>query len=83
MVVLDATVRLLPGVLGAQASLHEESFDLRDPATGEALLEYPHYTRPAVWEGREVPAVLQNGNHAEIAKWRLEQARARTKKVRS
>jgi tRNA (guanine37-N1)-methyltransferase len=83
MVVLDATVRLLPGVLGAQASLHEESFDLRDPETSEALLEYPHYTRPAVWEGREVPAVLQNGNHAEIAKWRLEQARSRTKKVRS
>lgn len=81
-VVLDATVRLLPGVLGAQASLHEESFDIRDPETGEALLEYPHYTRPAVWEGHEVPAVLQNGNHAEIAKWRLEMARVRTKKVK-
>ena len=80
--VLDATLRLLPGVLGANASLHEESFDLTDPATGESLVEYPHYTRPAVWEGREVPQVLQNGNHAEIAKWRLEAARARTRKVR-
>ncbi len=77
-VVLDATVRLLPGVLGGNASLHEESFDLTDPATQQPLVEYPHYTRPAVWEGHDVPAVLQGGNHAEIAKWRLEQARERT-----
>ncbi|MCA3244147.1 MAG: tRNA (guanosine(37)-N1)-methyltransferase TrmD [Alphaproteobacteria bacterium] len=77
-VVLDATVRLLPGVLGGDASLHEESFDLIDPETQEPLVEYPHYTRPAVWEGQAVPAVLQGGNHAEIAKWRLAQARART-----
>jgi len=76
---IDTIVRLLPGALGADASLHEESFDIRDPETGDALLEYPHYTRPAVWEGREVPAVLQSGNHAEIEKWRLAAARARTK----
>jgi tRNA (guanine37-N1)-methyltransferase len=80
MVLLDAVVRLLPGVLGANASLHEESFDVTDEY-GNPLVEYPHYTRPAVWEGREVPAVLQNGNHAEIAKWRLEQAKQSTKKV--
>lgn len=87
---LDAVLRLIPGVLGAEGSLHEESFDITDPKTGEPLVdemnqplvEYPHYTRPAVWEGREVPAVLQNGNHAEIAKWRIEQARLRTKKIK-
>jgi tRNA (guanine37-N1)-methyltransferase len=76
---VDAVVRLLPGVLGAAASLHEESFDLIDPLDGSVLVEYPHYTRPAVWEGQAVPAVLQNGNHAEIGAWRLEQARQRTK----
>jgi tRNA (guanine37-N1)-methyltransferase len=81
-VVLDATVRLLPGVLGGDASLHEESFDLVDPQTGQQLVEYPHYTRPAVWEGHEVPSVLQGGNHAEIAKWRLAQARLRTARIK-
>jgi tRNA (guanine37-N1)-methyltransferase len=75
---LDAVVRLLPGVLGGAASLHEESFDLADES-GQPLVEYPHYTRPPVWEGREVPAVLQNGHHAEIKKWRLEQAKTRTR----
>lgn len=78
--VVDAVVRLLPGVLGGDASLHEESFDLNDPAGGEALVEYPHYTRPPVWEGRAVPEVLTNGNHGEIAKWRLAAARERTKR---
>ena len=78
MVLMDAVVRQLPGVLGADASLHEESFDIVDPATGQLLVEYPHYTRPAVWEGREVPAVLQGGNHGEIAKWRLNEAKRRT-----
>jgi tRNA (guanine37-N1)-methyltransferase len=82
-VVLDATVRLLPVVLGGDASLHEESFDLTDPETGEVLVEYPHYTRPAVWEGREVPSVLQSGNHAEIAKWRLAQSRLRTARIKA
>lgn len=78
MVVVDAVVRLLPGVLGAAASLHEESFTLNDPTTGEKLLEYPHYTRPPVWEGQAVPDVLLSGNHAAIAAWRLAQARGRT-----
>jgi tRNA (guanine37-N1)-methyltransferase len=64
---LDATVRLLPGVLGNAASTEEESFS-------DGLLEHPQYTRPAVWEGREIPQVLQSGNHAEIAKWRRAQA---------
>jgi tRNA (guanine37-N1)-methyltransferase len=70
--VLDATVRLLPGVLGNAASTEEESFS-------HGLLEHPQYTRPAVWEGREIPAVLQSGNHAEIAKWRRAEAEALTR----
>jgi len=61
--ILDATVRLIPGVLGNAASTEEESFS-------DGLLEHPQYTRPAVWEGQEIPAVLQSGNHGEIAKWR-------------
>lgn len=76
-VLVDAVSRMLPGVLGAAESLHEESFDILDE-NDQPLVEYPHYTRPAVWEGREVPAVLQNGNHAEIRKWRLAQAKKRT-----
>jgi tRNA (guanine37-N1)-methyltransferase len=78
VVVADAVVRLLPGVLGAEASLHEESFDIIDE-NGNPLVEYPHYTRPATWEGRAVPEVLTNGNHAEIKKWRLAEAKKRTK----
>ena len=69
---LDATVRLIPGVLGNAASTDEESFS-------DGLLEHPQYTRPAVWEGREIPAVLQSGNHAEIAKWRRAKAEALTR----
>lgn len=64
---IDATVRLLPGVLGNAASTEEESFS-------DGLLEHPQYTRPAVWEGREIPAVLTSGNHAEVAKWRRAEA---------
>lgn len=78
--VLDAVLRQLPGVLGAADSLHEESFDLTDPTTGKPLLEYPHYTRPADWEGHTVPEVLKSGNHAAIQQWRLAQARERTEK---
>lgn len=63
MILLDATIRLLPGVMGAAESAHEESF-----AAG--LLEYPHYTRPAEWNGRAVPPILLSGNHAAIAAWR-------------
>jgi tRNA (guanine37-N1)-methyltransferase len=67
MALIDACVRLLPGVVGDSHSLEEESF-----ASG--LLEYPHYTRPQLWEGRAVPEVLLSGNHARIARWRQEQA---------
>jgi tRNA (guanine37-N1)-methyltransferase len=70
--VLDAIVRLIPGVLGNAASAEEESFS-------GGLLEHPHYTRPATWEGREIPAVLQSGNHAEIARWRQREAEALTR----
>jgi tRNA (guanine37-N1)-methyltransferase len=71
MVVIDAVVRLLPGVLGDDSSSQEESFS-------NDLLEYPHYTRPADYRGWKVPEVLTSGNHAEIGKWREEQARLRT-----
>jgi tRNA (guanine37-N1)-methyltransferase len=72
MVVLDAVARLVPGVLGSEDSAADESF-----AAGR--LEYPHYTRPAVVRGREVPPVLRSGDHAGIARWRDEQAEARTR----
>jgi tRNA (guanine37-N1)-methyltransferase len=72
MVVIDAVARLLPGVLGDDASSSEESFS-------HGLLEYPQYTRPAEFRGMKVPEVLVSGNHAEIARWRAEQARLRTK----
>ena len=67
MVLLDACVRLLPGVMGAADSAIEESFT-------DGLLEYPHYTRPAEWNGRAVPDILLSGNHAAIAAWRRQQA---------
>ena len=67
LVLLDACVRLLPGVMGAAASAEEESFSA-------GLLEYPHFTRPAEWRGRAVPEVLRSGHHAEIAAWRRAQA---------
>jgi tRNA (guanine37-N1)-methyltransferase len=71
MVVIDTVARLLPGVLGDDESSIEESFS-------DGFLEYPHYTRPAEFRGMKVPEVLLSGNHAEIAKWRKEQARQRT-----
>jgi tRNA (guanine37-N1)-methyltransferase len=71
MVIIDAVARLLPGVLGDDGSSLEESFS-------GGLLEYPHYTRPAEFRGWKVPEVLMSGNHAEIARWRADQARART-----
>jgi tRNA (guanine37-N1)-methyltransferase len=64
---LDAVVRLLPGVMGKEASATEESFE-------SALLEHPHYTRPRTFEGREIPEVLLSGDHAAIARWRHEEA---------
>ena len=75
MVIIDAVTRLLPGALGDDTSSHEESFS-------HGLLEYPQYTRPAEFRGMKVPEVLLSGNHAEIAKWRAEQAQARTKERR-
>jgi tRNA (guanine37-N1)-methyltransferase len=75
MVVIDAVTRLLPGVLGDEASALDESFS-------HGLLEYPHYTRPAEYRGMKVPEVLLSGHHAEIARWRAEQARLRTAKRR-
>jgi tRNA (guanine37-N1)-methyltransferase len=72
MVIVDAVTRLLPGALGDDESAHEESFS-------HGLLEYPQYTRPAEFRGMSVPEVLLSGNHAQIAKWRDEQARLRTK----
>ena len=73
MAVIEATVRLLPGVLGNFESTREESHG------EEGLLEYPQYTRPAEFRGHSVPEVLAGGNHAEIAKWRREQALAKTR----
>ena len=75
MVVVDAVARLLPGVLGDDESSHDESFSA-------GLLEYPQYTRPAEFRGMKVPEVLLSGNHAEIEKWRREQAKLRTEKQR-
>ena len=75
MVVVDAVARLIPGVLGDDESAEDESFS-------HGLLEYPQYTRPAEFRGMKVPDVLISGNHAEIEKWRAEQARLRTQERR-
>ena len=75
MALLDAVVRTLPGVMGSARSLAEESFS-------GGLLEYPHYTRPRVWEGREIPAVLLSGDHGRIRDWRQEQAMTLTRQRR-
>jgi tRNA (guanine37-N1)-methyltransferase len=72
---VDAVTRLLPGVLGDDESSTEESFS-------RGLLEYPQYTRPAEFRGMKVPEVLLSGNHAEIARWRAEQARLQTERKR-
>lgn len=77
-VLIDATVRLIPRVLGNQASLAEESFS---PDNG-GLLEHPQYTKPALWEGRAIPEVLLSGNHAAIATWRRDMAERLTKERR-
>ena len=75
MVVVDAVTRLIPGVLGKEASLEDESFE-------HNLLEYPQYTRPADFCGKKVPPVLLSGNHLAVKKWRMAQALERTKKIR-
>lgn len=72
LMLLDACIRLLPGVMGAASSGDEESFE-------SGLLEYPHYTRPATWEGRTIPQVLRSGDHAKIAAWRQRQAQDHTR----
>lgn len=74
-IVLDACVRLLPGVMGQSQSLAEESFE-------GGLLEYPHYTRPRVWNGLEPPPVLTSGDHGRVAAWRREQAEVATRERR-
>ena len=79
MVLLDACVRLLPGVMGAAESGVEESFA---PGPSGGLLEYPHYTRPADWQGRGVPPVLLSGHHAEVARWRRAEAERITRERR-
>jgi len=75
LALLDACVRLLPGVMGKEASAAEESF-------AEGLLEYPQYTRPPEFRGMKVPEVLLSGNHAEIERWRKEAALAKTRRMR-
>ena len=72
LVLLDACIRLLPGVMGAASSGDEESFE-------SGLLEYPHYTRPQMWEGRTIPEVLRSGDHARIAAWRRAMAETDTR----
>ncbi|MBM3166462.1 MAG: tRNA (guanosine(37)-N1)-methyltransferase TrmD [Chloroflexi bacterium] len=76
MVIVDCIVRLLPGVVGSEASLVEESYT-------DGFLEYPQYTRPAVFRGLEVPSVLLSGNHEQVARWRRQQSLMRTAKRRS
>jgi len=75
LILLDAIVRILPGVMGNDLSGLHESFE-------GGLLEHPHYTRPQIWEDREIPAVLTSGNHAAIAKWQKEQAERLTRERR-
>jgi len=72
---LDACVRLLPGVMGKETSAAEESFS-------QGLLEYPHYTRPQLWEGRSIPDVLSGGDHARIAQWRQSESERITRERR-
>jgi len=84
MAVVEACVRLLPGVLGSALSLGEESFspgegDPHGREDGDLLLEYPQYTRPRIFEGREIPPVLLSGDHKKIAEWRRRQAEAITR----
>jgi len=75
MALLDACVRLLPGVMGKEASAAEESFS-------HGLLEYPQFTRPAVWEGRAIPQVLTGGDHAKVEAWRRSEAERLTRERR-
>jgi len=85
MLLADAVVRLLPGVLGHEDSAAEDSFSRREMPGGERgrrLLDCPHYTRPREWNGREVPEVLISGDHAAVERWRLERMLERTRERR-
>jgi len=83
MVIIDSITRLIPGVLEKPEAIENESFsNYTLDARRYTLLEYPHYTRPEVFEGKKVPKVLLSGNHGEIAKWRTQKSLAKTKKVR-
>ena len=75
LLLLEATIRLLPGVLGNEASLDEESF-------GDGLLEQAQYTRPAIWEGQEIPAILTSGDHAKVEAWRRSERQRLTRERR-
>jgi tRNA (guanine37-N1)-methyltransferase len=75
MALIDAAVRLLPGVIGSELSCREESFE-------GGLLEYPHYTRPRIWRDREVPEVLLSGHHGKVDAWRKAQAEKATQQRR-
>ena len=79
MVIIEASTRLIPGVLGNPESLKEESHSIS--SDNLILVEYPNYTKPANWRGIDVPEVLLSGNHGQIAKWRLEQAERRTNQL--
>jgi len=80
MVIIEASTRLIPGVLGNPESLKEESHSISSDDL--ILVEYPNYTKPANWRGLDVPEVLLSGNHGQIAKWRLEQAERRTNQLK-
>jgi len=80
MVIIEATARLIPGVIGNPDSLKEESHSISG-TNDDLLVEYPNYTKPANWRGLEVPPILLSGNHGEIAKWRKEQAERRTREL--
>ena len=80
MVIIEATARLIPGVIGNPDSLKEESHSISGN-NDDLLVEYPNYTKPANWRGLEVPSILLSGNHGEIAKWRKEQSERRTREL--
>ena len=82
LVMIEAIVRLVPGVIGNPDSLTEESHSITSDNQNESLLEYPMYTKPSEWRGLSVPAILTSGNHGLIASWRREQAIARTRQIR-
>jgi len=83
MAVIDAVIRLIPGVLGDEESSQHDSFSRSNSSSGNRLLEFPQYSRPREFRGHEVPEVLIGGNHEQIARWRREQSYLQTRKRRS